>query len=90
MNQKFWDKVSNCKHEATDNYYIQFNCGTPYCTVTEYHCKHCGAYIQECGCGSNDGISGWSYKRWKNFNDKKLIDKILNEHSDLFKKLADM
>jgi hypothetical protein len=61
----FWDKVDNCQHEFYDNYYKYIPCGTPYCGGKELHCKKCGVYISTCGCGSSDGLSGWSYKRWK-------------------------
>jgi len=43
MKNLFWEKVSNCKHELTENYLKEFACETPYCTVIEYHCKKCGA-----------------------------------------------
>jgi len=70
---KFWDKVLKCKHEPTNNYLADFTCETPYCEATEYHCKKCGAYITECGCGFNNGISGWSHSRCITENKKKGI-----------------
>jgi len=61
-----WELVGNCKHENHyDDYYASGNCGTPYCEWHEFHCKDCGAYIQECGCGYNNGISGWSHARYR-------------------------
>lgn len=50
------------------NYIEIWHCETPYCQVTEYHCKDCGMFIMECGCGYNNGISGWSEKRWRKYN----------------------
>jgi hypothetical protein len=64
---KFWDKVSQCKHEnLSPNYCEPIRCSTPYCSGSEYHCKDCGVYISECGCRSNDGMSGWPQKRYIN------------------------
>jgi hypothetical protein len=61
---KFWEKVEKCKHENLyENYYVNIYCSTPYCDGEEVHCKDCGAYISTCGCGCNDGISGWPWKR---------------------------
>ncbi len=68
---KFWDKVSKCKHEPNNNYLKIIHCGTPYCEANEWHCKHCGAFITECGCGFCNSISGWSEKRYNAQFDKK-------------------
>lgn len=72
---KFWNKVSQCKHKETDNYLVSVYCDTPYCHGHEYHCKLCGVYVSECGCGSNSGLSGWSHKRWIN-HEKRIRRKI--------------
>ena len=72
---KFWEKVSNCKHEETANYLVSVYCDTPYCHGYEYHCKHCGVYVTECGCGYNDGMSGWSHKRHLN-HEKRIRRKV--------------
>jgi len=67
----FWEKVIACKHENIyPNYYEPIYCGTPYCTGYEVHCKDCGAYISECDCKSNSGISGWSNRRWEIYFEK--------------------
>lgn len=62
---KFLDKVQNCQHK---NFYPDYlesgSCPTPYCGYDESHCKDCGAFIMKCGCGYNNGISGWSYRRY--------------------------
>jgi hypothetical protein len=78
--EKFWDKVNKCKHEETDKYLEFINCETPYCSGSEWHCKHCGVYISECGCGYNDGMSGWSHKRWNTYykNKKKNGNSLPN------------
>lgn len=69
--ETFWKKVHKCKHEPTSNYLKYIYCDTPYCSCHEWHCRKCGVYISECGCGCNNGMSGWSEKRWKNYNKKK-------------------
>ena len=63
---KFWDKVEKCEHSnLSESYYRHIYCGTPYCLGTEDHCLDCGVYISKCGCGCNNGMSGWSQKRWR-------------------------
>jgi len=70
--QSFMDRAAACTHtNLYPNYGEDYGCGTPYCRAYEYHCKDCGAFISECGCGSNNGYSGWSYKRWKAYDMKK-------------------
>jgi hypothetical protein len=69
---KFWDKAVKCKHEnLSPDYYEDIYCGTPYCGGWEDHCLDCGVYITRCGCGCNNGMSGWSYKRWRKIERKK-------------------
>jgi hypothetical protein len=69
---KFWDKVYQCKHKNLyPDYYENVYCGTPYCSGNESHCKDCGVYIAECGCGSSGGLSGWSYERVRRWQKKK-------------------
>lgn len=60
MRKSFWSKVENCKHENV-------RCVTEYCNGHESHCADCGVYIQECGCGFNNGMSGWPKSRYKPF-----------------------
>jgi hypothetical protein len=72
MKNNFYTKVDNCEHEFSKNYSIFIHCSTPYCVGYEYHCIKCGVYISECSCGVNNGMSGWSDKRWKQFNQKKI------------------
>ena len=61
----FWDKVEACKHEHKTDYFQSFGCGTPYCRGHEVRCADCGVYISDCGCRSNNGLSGWPYLRWR-------------------------
>jgi len=64
--ERFWAKVVNCKHEnLSPNYSEPIYCSTPYCCGSEDHCLDCGVYISTCGCGYNNGMSGWSNKRWE-------------------------
>jgi hypothetical protein len=65
----FWDKVEKCNHENLSDYYKTVSCPTPYCYGYEYHCLDCGVYISKCGCGFNNGMSGWPQERWGNFYD---------------------
>jgi hypothetical protein len=69
---KFWDKVIKCKHEHLNpNYWEYIYCPTPYCSGHEVHCLDCGVFITKCGCGSNNGMSGWPERRWIRFEKKK-------------------
>lgn len=62
----FWDRVANCDHDNISNTYNPVvSCDTPYCTAHEYHCLDCSAYIGECRCGAQRGISGWPASRWR-------------------------
>jgi len=73
MNNKFWDRVLECKHEnLSPDYYEYVSCGTPYCGGSEVHCLDCGVYMVECGCGCNNGMGGWPYKRHLRQQRKKL------------------
>jgi len=71
---KFWEKVHNCQHEFYDDYYGYINCDMAYLgsNASESHCKKCGVYISECGCGCSNGMSGWSAERRRKFNQKKM------------------
>ena len=61
----FWGKVEKCKHiNESSNYLELISCATPYCVGHEIHCLDCGVYISKCDCGCNNGMSGWSNKRW--------------------------
>jgi len=69
---KFWDRVEKCEHEnLSPEYFIALGCGTPYCSGEEIHCLDCGVFIQECGCGYLTGMSGWSWKRYRKYLNKK-------------------
>lgn len=69
---KFWEKVSKCKHEnLSPDYCETVSCGTPYCKGSEVHCLDCGVYITECGCGCCNGMSGWPESRWITYYRKK-------------------
>ena len=74
---KFWEKAQSCKHENFyPDYHVSFSCGgTPYCSGYEIHCKDCGIYISQCGCGWNNGLSGWSYKRHRHWEKKKAKER---------------
>ena len=75
----FWSKFKTCKHEPYDNYSVYVCCGNEDlgCTGgTEWHCKHCGAYITEDPCGSVSGASGWSIKRWKKKDNKHWSNNV--------------
>ncbi len=68
MSEKFWDKVTECKHKnISPNYCEHIYCETPFCFGYELHCLDCGVYISECKCGYCNGLSGWSSLRWKIF-----------------------
>lgn len=68
----FWDRVAGCKHENLyPNYSASVACGTPYCSGHEYHCKDCGVFIADCGCGFVRGLSGWPEARWRKLRRKK-------------------
>jgi len=76
---KFWDKVIKCKHKNLNpNYYETIYCPTPYCSGHESHCDDCGVYISKCGCGFNNGMSGWSERRWR-YHQTKITYKIIKE-----------
>jgi len=69
----FWKKVDACKHENKSPTYFEYiSCGTPYCGGHEVRCADCGVYISECGCRSNDGMSGWPWGRWLALERKQL------------------
>jgi hypothetical protein len=66
-----------CEHKNIyPNYYRGYSCGTPYCGVTEFHCKDCGRFVTRCGCGSWNGESGWSWyrtlKHWRKKDKNKI------------------
>ena len=69
-----WKKVKKCKHtNLSPDYLGHIYCDTPYCEGSEYHCLDCGVFISKCGCGSNNGRSGWPNKRWNKLYKKKEI-----------------
>ena len=53
------------------NYLRFISCGTDYCSGDEMHCKACGWFITQCGCGSCNGASKISYKAEKAIEKKK-------------------
>jgi len=65
----FWDKVEKCSHENLSDYHETVLCPTPYCSGYENHCLDCGVYISKCGCGFNNGLSGWPQSRWEGYYD---------------------
>jgi hypothetical protein len=63
---KFWEKVVKCEHKNLSPDYCEYvSCWTPYCGGWEEHCLDCGVFITKCGCGFNNGMSGWPEKRWR-------------------------
>jgi len=63
---KFWKKVEKCEHKnLSPNYCEPLYCATPYCEGYETHCLDCGVFITHCGCGYENGMSGWPDKRNK-------------------------
>ncbi len=55
-----WVKINKCKHKNTySNYSASLSCE---CKATEYRCKDCGIYFNDCRCGEVVGVSGWSQK----------------------------
>lgn len=71
MKQNFWSKVEKCKHENNTDYSEFVYCMTEYCEGDERRCADCKVYIQTCGCGYNDGMSGWSQARHKSLTKKE-------------------
>jgi len=77
---RFWRKVHRCKHEnMSPDYYEYIHCETPYCGGSEEHCLDCGVFIATCGCGSNNGLSGWSEKRHKKIRFKEFIKRRIED-----------
>jgi len=75
---KFWDKVLKCTHKNMNPDYCEpIPCWTPYCSGWEEHCLDCGVYITKCGCGFNNGMSGWSDTRWRRHEKRKRFTKII-------------
>jgi hypothetical protein len=52
-----WERVYKCGHEWSD-YFHSGQCGTPYCSWRESHCRKCGVYEVRCGCGYERSLSG--------------------------------
>lgn len=70
---KFWEKAHKCSHENLSPDYLGCTtCSTPYCSIVETHCLDCGVFISECGCGANNGMSGWSGRMW--YSKRRKID----------------
>ena len=73
--QRFWRRVNRCKHRDEDlspNYLAIWSCGEAEgCHASESHCLKCGAYIGSCGCGNENGVSGWSHRRWLTENHRQ-------------------
>jgi hypothetical protein len=59
-----WNEVMACKHEQVTEHSASGGCQV--CDGwDEWHCRDCGAFVKECDCGCNNGLSGWSSRRWK-------------------------
>lgn len=73
-----WAIVESCHHESeSPGSYRMIYCGTPYCSGSEFYCQDCHAYITRCGCGGCNGIGGWSERRHRK-QQKKKLDEIRN------------
>lgn len=75
----FWARVERCQHEAARDYLVHVRCGHEELGCSggsEWHCKHCGAYITDDPCGYVAGMSGWPYRRWKKNNLKYWSGKV--------------
>jgi len=59
----FWERVAACKHERLSDHCWYWACSNEYCGVGESHCLDCGAYLIECQCGAENGMSGWPRAR---------------------------
>lgn len=63
---RFWRRVRHCTHKNLSPLYFKplacamSEVGSEGC---ETHCLDCGVYIGKCGCGCNDGMSGWPVAR---------------------------
>jgi hypothetical protein len=58
-------------HEEYPNYHRYLSCGTDECGGLEVHCRKCGWFISECGCGYLRGASKISDKAWNTIYRKK-------------------
>lgn len=72
---KFWKKVEMCHHEINPNYCVHIICDTLFCSGREVHCLKCGVFITHCDCFANDGMSGWSGKRYNTYLRNKRFNK---------------
>jgi hypothetical protein len=70
----FWKRVEGCHHEINPNYCVSIPCDTLFCSGREVHCLKCGVYITHCDCFSNDGMSGWSDKRYNTYLRNRRFD----------------
>ena len=62
--ETFIQRVTKCRHKNLSETYLKtWSCATPYCEAEESHCLDCGMFIIVCGCGCENGLSGWSYSR---------------------------
>jgi hypothetical protein len=58
-------------HAEYPDYSRVLYCWTDECCGDEYHCRKCGWFISECGCGFMNGASKISNKRWETIQRKK-------------------
>jgi len=72
MKDKYMENVAKCQHDFSGEFEI-YSCETPYCTIIETRCKKCFVYKTECGCGYNNGFSGWPLSRIRNNDMKKAF-----------------
>ncbi len=70
---RFWRRVGRCKHEWYPNYLEYVPCSTPMCGGSESYCMKCGVYVTKCGCGCENGMSGWPYRRFRRAEIKRRL-----------------
>ena len=75
----FWKKVLTCKHEWDKNYHAYVMCSTPHCFGNEDKCKKCRVYKTTCGCGSNNGLSGWPDRRRRECYTKRAKKRLAKQ-----------
>jgi hypothetical protein len=55
-----------CDHDDGDafsDYYREYTCETPGCTVCESFCRDCHRFVRSCECGIYCGADGWQLPR---------------------------
>jgi hypothetical protein len=58
-------------HDEYPDYSPYIPCSTDECAGSEFHCRKCGWYISECGCGYLRGAQKISNKRFETIMRKR-------------------